>query len=296
MSEALSPLAVPDAYMRGVFRSSGLESHQIELPSASLHAWVGRNCERPPLLLLHGFGSDAQWQWFPQVRALSRHFRLFVPDLVYFGRSVCRYEDYHLDRQIDAMLELMDHFGVRRFDLAGISFGGLVAADLASRRGDRVRRSVLIDTPAHVMLRHEYDAMLARMQVDDIADLLCPAAPEGIRRLMGVAWHSPPPAPGFALRDAYRRMFTTQVEEKRRVMEALVSRIEADELRTRHISAPTLIVWGQHDRIFPVGIAKRLRRTLGDHARLHVIGDTAHAPNQERPAEFNRTVLRFLTY
>ena len=46
-------------------------------------------------------GSDALWQWHPQVVALSRHFRLFVPDLLYFGQSVGHGDDFSLEGTLD---------------------------------------------------------------------------------------------------------------------------------------------------------------------------------------------------
>jgi pimeloyl-ACP methyl ester carboxylesterase len=62
----------------------------------------------------------------------------------------------------------------------------------------------------------------------------------------------------------------------------------------RRLAHETLVVWGEHDRIFPVDLARRLVAHLGGRARLAVLPEAAHAPNLEHPTPFNRHVLDFL--
>jgi len=59
------------------------------------------------------------------------------------------------------------------------------------------------------------------------------------------------------------------------------------------IEPPTLIVWGQNDRVFPVKHAHDGLKKVSD-ARLHVVERCGHIPNLERHDEFNRVVLEFL--
>ena len=51
---------------------------------------------------------------------------------------------------------------------------------------------------------------------------------------------------------------------------------------------PTLIVWGQQDRLVPVGAAYSYERRIPD-SELHLIDDTGHMVQLERPARFNKT-------
>ena len=62
--------------------------------------------------------------------------------------------------------------------------------------------------------------------------------------------------------------------------------------RLGRVRAPTLVVWGRQDAIFPVANAQRLAREIAD-ARLEVM-DTGHSPAEEKPDDFVHTVTQFL--
>lgn len=57
--------------------------------------------------------------------------------------------------------------------------------------------------------------------------------------------------------------------------------------------APTLVIWGRQDRWLPVEQAERVRGAIPG-ARLEVIDACGHMPQEERPAEVTRTILRFV--
>lgn len=292
-NEMRSPLFVPELYIRWCMRRAGLQPSEMDLPNGQMHAWIGKP-GKPALLLLHGFGSDAAWQWHPQVVALSEHYRLFVPDLLYFGKSRGRHEDYSLEYQLEACMQLMDRYGHRTFDVVGISFGGLIAYELAAHEHERVSRLVVSNSSGPVYGHDDHQSALDHFDVDHLNDLLLPENAEDVRRLLHVAWHRPPFAPRFALREAHRRMFMDFRHEKAETMRGLVDRIETPELLERTIRHETLLLWGEHDRIFSVDVAKRLREQIGERARLHVIADAAHSPNQEHAGEYNRVLVNFL--
>jgi pimeloyl-ACP methyl ester carboxylesterase len=81
--------------------------------------------------------------------------------------------------------------------------------------------------------------------------------------------------PGFM--DAVEALGTFPIEE-------LLERIET----------PTLIVWGDHDRLVPLRDADRFLDAIGDNARKIVYDDTGHVAMLERPARFNADVAAFL--
>ena len=166
-------------------------------------------------MLLHGFGGDATFTWNSQVKELARRHTLVVPDLLWFGESYSSKEDYSLDFQAQTIVRIADAESVDRFDLAGISYGGLVAFALASNHGDRVRRLVMIDSPGAVYTEADHQRMLDNFSVDDVAKIVIPEGPEGVRTLLELAWQRPPPTPGFVLRDIYRNLFSTNIDEKR---------------------------------------------------------------------------------
>jgi pimeloyl-ACP methyl ester carboxylesterase len=88
----------------GLHLDAGLEIEDINgetpsLPDAAdpvttVHMWVPASPPRNPLVLLHGFGASATWQWYPYLRPLiAAGFDPIVPDLVFFGNSCTRLPD-----------------------------------------------------------------------------------------------------------------------------------------------------------------------------------------------------------
>lgn len=88
-----SPVALWQTYLRRCFVASGLSPRAIEVdPDAqtTVHFWAptgGPDPRKPSLLLVHGFGPIAVWQWRKQVQFFAPHFNVYVPDLLFFGHS-----------------------------------------------------------------------------------------------------------------------------------------------------------------------------------------------------------------
>ena len=256
-----------------------------------VHYWVGGS--GPPLVLLHGFGGDATFTWHGQVRALARKHTLVIPDLLWFGESFAEREDYSLDFQAQTVLRVADDAQIDRFDVAGISYGGLVAFALTNSHGSRVRRLIMIDSPGAVYTDQDHQAMLDNFSVDNVAKIVIPEGPEGVRTLLELAWQRPPPTPKFVLRDVYQNLFSRHIEEKRGLLSWLDEQRKTERIDDWEIPHKTLVVWGDNDPLFGLGVAQRLVSAL-PAAELIVLDNTRHAPNVERPAPFNAAVLEFL--
>jgi pimeloyl-ACP methyl ester carboxylesterase len=138
-------------YERRFHRAGGLE-HVVELPNGMVRYWSAGDGD--PLLLIHGFGADALWQWHRQIRPLADSgFRVVAPDLLWFGGSVPHDPLYAVEDQVNTVLQLMDHLGIEKCDLLGVSYGGIVAFDIATRHPERVSRLILVDSPGPLMPR-----------------------------------------------------------------------------------------------------------------------------------------------
>jgi pimeloyl-ACP methyl ester carboxylesterase len=277
--------------VRGKMRRAGLAERTTTLDNGTVHYWVGG--QGPPLLLVHGFGGDAAWAWHEQVRQLAARRTLYIPDLLFFGSSWSELGNFSVEFQAETLLQLLDEHGVDRVDVGGISYGGLVAFALAAHESGRVRRLVLVDSPGPTYTDTDHEEMLARFDIASVAELLLPEEPRGVRRLIEVAWYNPPPTPSFVLSDVHRQMFRVGVEQKRAMLHELEGK--RAELRERDWSVhqPTLVVWGEHDPVFPIEVGQRLADALPD-SEFMVLEGTCHAPNLEKPVPFNEAVLSFL--
>ena len=277
-------------YRQRLERVGGTEQ-TVSLPAGDVRYWIGG--EGPTVLLLHGFGGHALWQWHAQAAPLVEHgARIIAPDLAWFGETVPNGEAFTVDSQVELFVQLMDRLEVDRYDVVGISYGGFVALGMAVRQPDRVERLVLVDSPGPTYERADYEEMLERFGIDSVEELLIPREPADIRRLLEASFHHPPRVPGFALKDIYRAAFTQRVDEKVRLLESVEATYQAGGLG--YPTQPTLILWGEQDALFPPELAWRLARAIGDDAQVSMIPRAGHASNLERPEAFNRRLIEFL--
>ena len=251
--------------------------------------WAGD--EGKPLVLLHGFGPPAPWQWDEQVEALAEHHRILMPNLLWFGNSVDSRRDFGLERQVEVMAALMQRLGFTDAVVVGASYGGFVAYRLATLRPDLVGRLVLVDSPGPSFGRDDYRAMLARHRVNSATELFTPSDDEGVERLLALAYWDPPRMPAPLRAATAEVLYDRHRDEKEALLRGLVASLGAydDEPVPRQ---PALLVWGRYDTIFPLQLAKEQAGVLG--AELAVIDEARHAPNIEHPDPFNRILLRWL--
>jgi pimeloyl-ACP methyl ester carboxylesterase len=284
-------IALQQAGMERSLRSAGLAPADVRLGADTVHYWAGGH--GPTVLLLHGFGGSATWLWVPQVLDLARDHRVILPDLLWFGDSRSDDHDFTLDHQVRAVEALLDRLGDREADVVGVSYGGLVAHELASDRPEAFRHLVLVDTPGRVYTREDYRLLCRRLRVDALSKILVPRDADGVETLLGLAYFDPPAAPTFALEQALAALYASFRQERVALLDALLRDIDVLEARPVTLRAKTLVVWGREDPVFPLEIGERLARGL--RAPLRVIDHARHAPNLEHPEEFNRILRGFLT-
>ncbi|MFI6097527.1 alpha/beta fold hydrolase [Lentzea sp. NPDC051213] len=212
----------------------------------------------PVVVLLHALaGSSATWTRFIHDLVLSGR-QVIAPDLRGHGRSSWT-GDYRLDSVQRDVVGVLDALDIAEFDLIGHSLGGHVAALLAGRRPDRVRRLVLEDPP--------------------------PPPRSGPPRQ---------PKRGVTLTLAMQGLLRRGFD--RRVVPQVLTQLRAPDPLWWNglaaIKAPTLVISGGSRSHVPV---ERLEDVAGEipHAELITI-DAGHRVHSTRPAEFRDVALRFL--
>uniref|UniRef100_A0A0E0LNI4 AB hydrolase-1 domain-containing protein n=1 Tax=Oryza punctata TaxID=4537 RepID=A0A0E0LNI4_ORYPU len=298
----LSFAAARDRCFSRRFLRAGLRPLAIPLPTGvgggddagtTVHVWVPANPPRNPLLLLHGFGASATWQWAPYLRPLiAAGFDPIVPDLLFFGASCTRLADRSDAFQARSIKAAMDAIGVARFGLVGVSYGGFVGYRMAAMYPDAVERVVLVCAGVCLEEKDLAAGLFPVAGVGEAAELLVPRRPEEVRRLVRLTFVRPPCImPSCFLWDYIKVMGSDYIQEKTELLYALISERQLSNLPI--ISQPTLIVWGERDRVFPMELAHRLKRHLGEHSRLVVIRNAGHAVNLEKPKDVCRNIIEF---
>lgn len=163
-----------------------------------MQCWVPklREDSKPNLLLIHGFGHNAMWQWADTVTCMTRHFNVYVPYLVFFGESYTTRPKRSDGFQAQCLMRLMEaHSVTSRLSVAGLSYGGFVAYSMAAQFLAVVDR-VVIGSAAVCM--EEGDSVEGRFNVpslDVAADILLPQTPDKLKELMNMTLTKPPKFP-----------------------------------------------------------------------------------------------------
>lgn len=177
-------------YLRRCFTGSGLFSQKINIDNeTSLHFWgpTNKSTHKPSLVLIHGFGPTAIWQWRKQVQFLAPHFNLYVPDLIFFGESTTKSEKRSEIFQAESVGKLLEKLGLKKCHVAGTSYGGIVAYNLAKMLGEERIEKVVICSSGVNMTKNHNVKLLERAGVEKIEDLMLPTSPQNLRKLMTLA-------------------------------------------------------------------------------------------------------------
>ncbi|GMN45341.1 hypothetical protein TIFTF001_014523 [Ficus carica] len=298
MSNFFSFTKTKNRCYRSAFTKSGLRSTVTHLQDGTvMHCWVPTEPKghKPNLLLIHGLGANATWQWGDMVRHLVPFFNLYVPDLVFFGESHTSRPEREEWFQAQCVMRAMEAHSVRRLSLVGLSYGGFVGYSLAAQYGEVVERVVICCAGVCMEEKDLREGLFPVSDLEEAARILVPQTPQRLRELMGYTFFKPLPfglLPSCLLTDFVDAMCGEYVEEKRDLVRSIPKNRKLSDLPKIH--QPTLIIWGEHDKVFPLELGHRLKRHLGENAQLVVIKKAGHAFNVEKPKEFNKHLKAFL--
>ncbi len=293
LAKACNVIRIGERQLERKLQRHKLQPERARLGEATVHYWDGGAGEGAPVVLLHGFGASAIWQWHGQVGPLARTRRVIVPDLLWFGQSRSPRRDFGIDHQIETVLALLDHLGIAKAHFVGISYGGIVAHELAAAHPHRVDKLALLDSPGRAYTPEDHRGMLERFAVRSASDLLLPRDTDGVGELLRLGYHRPPMTPRWVKRQVLETMYADFREEKSLLLSRLLEELEELEQRPGEVDHETLLIWGREDRVFPLEIGERLRGQLRN-ARLRVIDKAGHAPNIEHASLVSRWLLQFL--
>lgn len=256
---------------------------------------VGRG---QPVILIHGFGGS-MWQWEHQQQPLSAEFRLITPDLIGSGLSTKPDIEYRPEQMLEYFIGFMDALRIRQATLVGNSMGAGLAIGMALTYPDRVSQLVLIDgLPANVR---------ERLTSPSIKRALDTAAPSWlasfgnwlfggvmIESVLEEIVHDPALlTPAVIERSNRNRQRPGVIPPLMTVRDTLPLWESGFAKRIGEIRHPTLILWGEEDRVFPLPTGEDLQRTIKGSALVR-IPNAGHIPQWERPDLANRAMIEFL--
>ncbi len=238
-----------------------------------------------PILLLHAFPlSGAMWQ--PQRAALHDQFRMIVPDLRGFGATQVTFGPVTMEQHADDMAALLDHLGLDRVAVCGLSMGGYIAMAMLRRHPSRISALVLANTRANAdspeaQAQRELNATIAEAKgAAAIADMMIPAL---------VAPHAHPHV-HETLRTIIEANAPAGIAAALRGMA-----LRPDSFSTlQALRVPTLVIAGADDTLTPLDAA-RVMHEAAPASRLVIIPGAGHMSNLEQPDAFSAALRSFLS-
>ncbi len=269
--------------------AGGLEQRGIDVNG--LHMEYLEGGQGDVLLLLHGFGANKD-NWTRIGKYLTPYFRVVAPDLPGFGESSPdAHGDYTVGVQADRVKAFVRALGIESFHLGGNSMGGHIAGVYAAIYPKDLK-SLLLLAPAGVASAEPSEVF--RLLKEGKKNPLVVESAEDYEHLLDFIFVKRPfipcPIKKFLIREAirHRQLNATIFKQLHRSFENL----HLESLLKGH-KTPTLIVWGEKDRILHVSGAGILESVMGK-AKAKIMNGVGHVPMIEKPEETARLYLSFL--
>lgn len=255
----------------------------VDVGGHFLH-YIDEGAGDPAVVLLHAFPLRAA-MWEPQISALSARTRVVAPDLSGFGDSAVPEDPaaYSVDTWADEVAGLLDHLGLDRVVLSGLSMGGYVAFAFLRRHRSRLAGLVLADTragpdaPEVTERRTRQQRQVADTGTAELIETLL----DGL-----LSEHTRTHRPDVVA--ASRRLMDNPPSGIVGALEAMKRRPDSTgELAS--IEVPALVVAGEEDRPSPPEVAREMAEAI-PRSTLAILPRAGHLSNLEAPAEFNRAL------
>ena len=236
-----------------------------------------------PLIMLHGY-SDSWFSYSRVLPLMNAKYHIYVLDQRGHGDSDRPASGYTFPDFASDVLAFMDAKGLKEATIVGHSMGSFVAQHLAARAPERVTRLVLVGSATTV--RNDVVFELQR-EVNRLKD---PVPTKFVREFQTGILSQPLP-------DQFmEKVISESLKLPARVWHAVMAGMVASDSRARlgDIKAPTLIIWGDQETVFPRSEQDALVSAIPS-AVLKVYPKTGHSPNWELPERFAADLEAFIS-
>ncbi len=277
----------------------------MELRSVTLHGHragfrLAGEGSGPVLVLVHGLTSSSA-TWKRVGSRFAERFTVVAPDLLGHGRTAKVPGDYSLGAHATFLRDLLLLLGHERATLVGHSFGGGVAMQFAYQFPERCERLVLVGSGG---LGREVSPLLRALALpaaELVLPMFCHAALSDAAKAF-VRWIRRAGFRPTAAAQEIHRGYASLTEPRgraaffrtlRAVIDVEGQSVSATDRLELAADLPTLIVWGDGDRIIPVDHARRAHAAIPG-SRLAVFPRVGHFPHREAPKRFATLVSDFV--
>ena len=251
-----------------------------------------------PVVLLHGLGGT-KITWLPLLAPLSQRYRVLVPDLPGHGESSKPKADYSARFYAHAVRQFLDAAEIDEAAIVGNSLGGRIAIELALRSPNRVSGLALLD-PSLPGLRWRYVLGFTRVFPTEWGGIPFPLREQWMARAIRRLFADPGKLPEQTFDAAAAEFIRVYRSPEARMaffssLRHIVSEPQEPFFGSlRRIKQPSLVVFGEEDKLVPPRLGARLAEHL-PNSEFMVIPNVGHVPQYEAPEVTRDAVLGFLS-
>jgi pimeloyl-ACP methyl ester carboxylesterase len=268
--------------------------HRVELPGATVnYVEIG---EGEPIVFVHGISGS--WQnWLENLPHFGRTRRAIALDLPGFGASPMPSWEIDMPAYGQLLHDFCERLGVEGATVVGNSMGGFIAVDAVTSSPAHFERLVLVSAAGIINTWNPEERAVATAWAWKTFGPLYhhrgrwivthPRAREAVFRPF-VRY------PNRLRADLLYEQINSGLQKAEGFGDALSAVIRHDiRERLGQIEMPTMLIWGQSDRVVPMSAALSYHRRI-PHSRLEIFERTGHVPQLERPIRFNAVLDEFL--
>ncbi len=244
-----------------------------------------------PIVLIHGTGACLQ-SWDAWTDSLKKAYQVIRLDFPGFGLTGPRKDkDYSINMYVRFLHEFMKKIGVNKFALAGNSLGGQIAWNYALAYPQQVNALILID-PAGFYKEDKNGAIVFRLaRIKWLAGALSKIDSKVMvnKTLKDVYYDDSKINAGIkqlyydmSMREGNRQAFVDRVQS--------IDKDVSKDVRT--IQTPTLLLWGEEDKLIDVAMADSF--TVMPHVKTIKYKEVGHSPQEEIPGRSVYDAMDFM--
>lgn len=265
-----------------------LEKKLIQLKFGTISYLENDVKSNTAVVLLHGFGGDKD-NWNRFSAELDGNIHIIVIDLPGHGESVSTKElDYsiaHQAKMLDAFLEAKK---IKKIHIVGNSMGGAIALQYTGRHKNKVKSLTLINALGMIKSQSELAVMVEETGDNPFFDI---CTVEAYEKFLHISMQKPPYIPDM-LMNVLMKDKCARADIEKVIYKDMIAYSDLGHVANK-IKTPTLIIWGQKDRVLHVDNAHLLHSTITG-SKLVIYPDLGHVPLLEDPERTANTTEMFV--
>jgi abhydrolase domain-containing protein 6 len=267
-------------------KDAGLTVKSVNIPDFKIVYLEGGTGDT--IIMLHGFGVNKDnWPWL--AKYFTPKYRVIIPDLPGFGDS-SKPQDakYNIMSQVERLNLFVKELKLTKFHIVGNSMGGAIAGNYAVTYPEMVKTLALFDSAGVVSPQKSELTLFMEKGINPLVI----KDQKGYEGLLEFCFNKPPQLPSF-MKKYFAKQAMKAASFNEKIFKDLSTDITALESKLNKIKAPTLIVWGDSDKVINISSVGVFKKNIKD-SKSAIIKDCGHAPMMEKPQETASVYQTFL--